>query len=841
MQNAETAATDKNLTPLMRQYWDVKSIHPDKIVFFRMGDFYEMFFADAVQAAPILGIALTSRNKKSVEETPMCGMPHHSVAGPINKLLAHGLKVAICEQVEDPKTAKGIVKRAVTRVLTPGMVYDPDTLDSTQAHYLASWQDEVLACLDSSTGEAFYFVGVNVSEFQRILGILPIAEIVLPADLKNQLNLRDHLVSEHEDVNPDANLPLAARRLLSYLATGVAAASEQRQILAAIKPFARREIHGRMDLSQVSLRHLEIFTNSRGDQQGTLFSTINRTKTSAGARLLRSRLSFPLTNVDEINARLDQVHAWVKNAGALPSLRDVLGGMGDIERRLGRLAQPSCTGRDLRALGESVVAGISALRMAHQKPDLGHDLLTLAEKILGDLLEEQPLSVKQGHLIRQGAYPHLDELILLTTDSQSLLSAMEQREREASGINSLKIRYNNVFGYYIEITNTHKDKAPAHYMRKQTLANAERYCTDELIELERKVLSAQTRRSEVEFEIFAQLRASLLAATSSLLQLATETAELDVATSAAWLAVEKNYVRPQMGAAVLKLQHSRHPVVEHMLQTIEKKSFTANSIELKPGGCLLLTGPNMAGKSTLMRQVALLSIMAQSGFFVPASSAQLPVYEHLFTRIGASDMLAEGLSTFMVEMTETAEMLRKASAKSLLILDEVGRGTSTFDGMSLAQSILEHILTQLQATTLFATHYHELTQMHHQFPMLHNAHMQVQEKNGDVQFLHTLVSGPAQKSYGIYVAKIAGLPASITKRAEILLRDHERRATDSSLGTASAQLSLLDSVQISEPDPVEVIPAELQKLMQDLQSFDVSSQTPLQALNKISEWKRQLN
>jgi DNA mismatch repair protein MutS len=831
-------------TPLMRQYWDIKSLHTDKILLFRMGDFYEMFFDDAVKAAPVAGIALTSRNKKSQEETPMCGVPHHSIAGPINKLLKAGFKVAICDQMEDPKQAKGIVRRAVTRILSPGMVYDSNTLETTQSHYLACYEHEHLACLDSTTGEAFIISQVTEADALRLFSVFPIAELVVYEEAKEKDFLKEiglpisfltksmttaekpaEWAQKLERLSSKSTARTVASRLLDFiLSCGTL------EVFKTIKSFDLRSLQGRMDLNAATLRHLELFSNSRGEQTGSLFAAINRTQTSAGARCLRSRLSFPLTEESEIEKRLDEVSQWSQNLSTAKRIREVLAKMGDIERRLGRISLPQCNARDLRAVAESILSGIEALSLAGASPHFGN-IHSLANLILQNFVEDPPLSTKQGYLFNKGMSSQLDELILLTTDSQSLLQAMESREKEKTGISSLKIRYNNVFGYYIEITNTHKDKAPSHYQRKQTLANAERFCTEELLELERKVLSAQTRRYELESELFEGFRSQILSLATPLLELASLSAELDVATANAWLALEKNYCRPRFTEEGIGLVHSRHPVVE---QTV-KQAFTPNSLTLTSGGCLLLTGPNMAGKSTLMRQVALIAIMAQAGLYVPAESANIPLFKHLFTRIGASDQLSEGLSTFMVEMTETAEMLKKASKDSLLILDEIGRGTSTFDGMSLAQAILEHVQSQVKATTLFATHYHELTDLEGAFPSLKNAHMKVSEKQGDIQFLHTLVPGPAQKSYGIYVAKLAGVPASVTKRAETLLKGFEKLEKTS-------QLSLLDYETLSAEDgEKENQSSETESpILKELSSIQVTQMTPIQALQKLAEWQENL-
>lgn len=852
-------------TPLMKQYWEIKSLHQDKILLFRMGDFYEMFFDDAIKAAPILGIALTQRNKKSSDETPMCGMPHHSVAGPINKLLSFGLKVAICDQVEDPKLAKGIVKRAVTRVLTPGMVYDSDTLEGTQAHYIAAVDLTSLAVVDTTTGEALLFRDEHFQNLQKLVEVLPIVEVVIAPELQNLVtSFSGKLISEHQDLYTAKHEVFrllhqtsitTAQRLISYI---VQLSGEEK--LKTISAFQERSLQHRMELSSTVLRHLEIFQNYKGEGQGTLFYSINRTQTSNGARLLRQWLSFPLRNLDEILDRQNHVRFWTQHLVELKRLRQVLAQMGDIERRLGKISQPQCHGRDLLALAHSVHAGLSAVGIAAQtqvSTKQIESLRQLAYEIEQTLVEDPPLTTKQGYLIRQGVHATLDEYMMLTTDSQKLLQDLEARERESTGVSSLKIRYNNVFGYYIEVTNTHKDKVPATYQRKQTLANAERYCTDELIELEKKVLSAQSKRADLEFEIFEKLRQKTINNASELLTLASECSRLDVLSSLAWLSIEQKYVQPNLkshGDVILK--SNRHPVVEQNV----KAQFIANDIQLLKESCILLTGPNMAGKSTIMRQVALTAIMAQIGSSVPADSADLPIFDAIYTRIGASDQLSEGLSTFMVEMTETAAMLKKATAQSLVILDEVGRGTSTFDGMCLAQSILEHLMAEKKCYSLFATHYHELTSLCESFPRIQNAHMSVTERNGQIQFLHTLVRGPAMKSYGIQVAELAGLPMAVTKRAKSLLRDLEKNQHQ-----ASSQLSLMDLTEDTLPlhysssqneslnesisstkvvdtteQQLEIqfrLPNHLEMIFTEMKAYPLMEKSPIEVMNQMAKWK----
>lgn len=855
-------AANQKLTPLMQQYWDIKSAHEDKIVLFRMGDFFEMFHRDAETAAPVLGIALTARNKKAADETPMCGVPHHSVANSINKLLQNGFKVAICDQIEDPKQAKGLVKRAITRILSPGVVYDPDTLDSLRANYLASVDERSVSFLDTTTGEAFYFLVKDPVRRNRLLINLEPVEVVIAE--KHRAHLPSvpgfqPLMTSHEALGPAvADWPESARRLLSY-----AVHMQGETVLETIAPFEMRELLDRMELPATVIRHLEVFETYKGEVQGTLFNSLNRCKTSSGSRLFKQWLQFPLADAGAIERRLDQVERWFKKPEELKCLRSVLGQLGDIQRRLGKLGNPSCNPRDFQALSESLKAGLEVSRLASNvpwDPDLLEAAARISQEIDQTIVDEPPVQLKNGGIIRSGVDSRLDELIELSTNSHRLIMELEAREKEATGIASLKVRFNNVFGYYIEITNTHKDKVPTErYERKQTLANAERYLTKELAELESKVLTAQAKRLELELETFDRLIKRALKEAQKLLKLAALWAEIDVVSSLAWLAVEQDYVRPQISEdGGLSLKGSRHPVIEQALRL----PFVANDIELTKSGCLLLTGPNMAGKSTLMRQVAIAAIMAQAGAFVPAREASLPLFDRIFTRIGASDFLAEGLSTFMVEMKETAEMLENATEDSLVILDEVGRGTSTYDGMSLAQSILEYLLENRRSMTLFATHYHEITSLSVRYPLLKNAHMSIFERNGEITFLHQLVQGPANKSYGIHVAKLAGLPSSVTRRAATLLKKHEVEygietpqmslmsfveQVDERIESSLASTNFVDvppgmreAVGQEEASSATLSPDELSAL-EEIRGLDLSAMTPLEALNQIAKWQQSLS
>jgi DNA mismatch repair protein MutS len=845
------------MTPLMQQYWDIKSAHDDKIVLFRMGDFFEMFHRDAETAAPVLGIALTARNKKSADETPMCGVPHHSVANSINKLLANGYKVAICDQIEDPKLAKGLVKRAVTRILSPGVVFDPDTLDALKPHYISASDSKTVSFLDTTTGEAFYFQVKDEVRRNRLLASLQPIEIITTSQdkervetgLKLQVGFQP-MITEHETLGPAyGDWPESARRVLGY-----AIHMQGEKILETLMPFERRELMDRMEIPGTVVRHLEMFETYKGDVQGTLFHAVNRCKTSAGSRLLKSWLQFPLSQPEAIERRLDLVERWTKpqelTSGSLKEVRQVLSGLGDIQRRLGKLGNPSCNPRDLVALADSLEAGLEVCRLACDEPwdqELVEKAKKVAKEIRTTLVDEPPLQLKNGGLIRKGVSDQLDELIDLSTNSHALILQLEAREREMTGISSLKVRFNNVFGYYIEITNTHKDKVPTdRYDRKQTLANAERYLTKELAELETKVLSAQSKRLELEIAVFTGLVASCLKETRSLLQIATRWAEIDVVTSLATLAIEQNYVRPRFSSAGhLNVRASRHPVIEQALAL----PFVANDIHLSRAGCLLLTGPNMAGKSTLMRQVAVTSILAQAGSFVPAKDAELPVFDRIFTRIGASDFLSEGLSTFMVEMKETAEMLQMATENSLVILDEVGRGTSTYDGMSLAQAILEYLVENKKSMTFFATHYHELTELAATYPQVVNGHMRIHEEQtaqgAEIRFLHQLSKGPANKSYGIHVGRLAGLPGQVTKRAASILKRLETSGRRIETNQMSL-MGLLDSTPMDEETPLMTVEAsqlktEMPPLVQELRGVDITKLTPLEALNQIAKWQQSLS
>lgn len=826
------AKNSGELTPLMKQYWDIKAAHQDKILLFRMGDFFEIFHEDAQIAAPVVGIALTMRNKKSADQTPMCGVPHHSVAGPINKLLAQGYKVAICDQIEDPKLAKGIVKRAVTRILSPGMVFDPDTLDADQFNYIASIDKQQVSFLEPTTGECFFYKVSDIHEQKRLIQTLnPVEIIASSTDLEMIKSLlEDHFVFSAHDGRYEGHGGMeSAQRLVSY-----AIHMQGEDILKTLSPFEEREYQSRLQLGPDVLRHLEVFRTYKGDTKGTIYEAINNTLTAGGSRRLKQWLCFPLRNLEKISARQDQIAHWLKHTDVLEKIRQHLRGVGDLERKIGKISHPNAHPRDLSALALTFKE-LSEILIFFKDWETSLKKVKFWENQIDQTLEEElPLAFRDGGIVRRGVSPELDELIDLATNSQAKVLELEAREKAATGISSLKVRYNNVFGFYIEVTHTHTAKVPLdRYQRKQTLTNAERYTTDELVDLERKVISARTRRAELEIEIYQRLKKDLLADMSEFLKLAQFCSDLDVITSLSWLALENNYCRPQFSKEfTMDVRASRHPVVERSV------SFVPNDILLSRHECLLLTGPNMAGKSTLMRQVALLAILAQMGSFVPAAQATLPIFDRVFTRIGASDFLAEGLSTFMVEMRETAEMLQQATENSLVILDEVGRGTSTYDGLSLAQAILEYLLVNKRPLVLFATHYHELTRLSENHETLVNAHMAIHEDQGHLKFLYTLMPGPAERSYGIQVARLAGLPAAVTKRAEGLLKKLESSIEEVTAGVSANQLDLFNQ---PEPEVVVKKDPKMERLIQEMQKMPIQTMTPLEALNKLAQWQQELS
>ena len=824
------------MTPMMKQYWRIKSLHRDKILFFRMGDFYEMFAQDAETAAPILNIVLTARHKKSQNEIKMCGVPYHSIAGSIAKLLKAGLKVAVCDQVGSKEGAKIPIERKVTRILTPGMVYDPDSLNSLKAHYLCAFDEHSAAFADASTGEAFFYSPITEEEKTRVINLLSPAEMILTsrqkAQLFNQKERQSRPVSVFDEpLQPETenkgSAPACVQRILAYIRAG-----QGEKAVQAIRPFQKKVLKSDLVFSPQALEHLEVFKNYQGEVKNTLFAAVNRTKTPGGARLLRGRLSQPSTHQPEIEHRLNQIDRWIKQPALVSKLREQLSGMGDLERRLGKIPHAQYSGQEFLLLAASLKAGWEIISLcaehfsktandipppptgrpakapssssyethsviSHWTPALFMPAGETAKQISEKIFRTIKPSPQGGFMIREGVSTQLDGLVQLVRKKHASLQQLEAQERRRAGIPTLKISYNNIFGYYIEITKVHGEKVPSNYIRKQTLTQAERYITPELQQIEGEILSTRARALEMEKQIFESLRAHIIQYMPDVFYLSRALCEIDVSTAFARLAIERAYTRPQFNLDHhLLLVNSRHPVVEQN----QNAPFVPNTIQLNKGECLLLTGPNMAGKSTLMRQAALSAVLAQAGCFVPAERAVLPLLTQLFTRIGARDLLSEGLSTFMVEMKESAHILKHADARSLVILDEIGRGTATYDGMSLAQAMVEYLVVKKQSFIFFATHYRELTLMAKTLPQVKNARLNVQEQNGLIHFLYTLSYGAAAGSYGVQVAALAGFPKTVVKRALKLLK-HKEQTSNNLKPSSAAAPSDLTAEPLSAPQP----------------------------------------
>ena len=770
----------RKTTPMLEQYWRIKSFHKDRILLFRLGDFFEMFSLDAEKAAPLLNIVLTKRHKGTPHEIAMCGIPHHSISKPISKLLSSGLSVAICDQVEEAVNSYGLVKRAVTRVLSPGMVYDPETLNELQANYMAAMEGKNIGFLDASTGEGFYYEVENREDMLSVLYLLNPVELIIQPNEKggissahfhttvfdvSGLSQKTKEAAESFIKSKGGSLPECVRILIQY-----ALFMQGESVLKALGDFEYRSRNQEMYLSSHLLEHLEVFKNVDGSNRDTLCSTINRTKTPVGTRLLKKYLSFPLKEKESIEKRLDIVEWWIANVSLLKTVREELALLGDSERKLNKVTHSHCNGRDLRALAQTLKQGLSLEQKIGKSPYEEGSLkaLEITDKIFKALKEEPSLYIKDGGVIRKDFHPELDKWMDVAQNAGAKLLDMEQKERVRTKIPSLKIRYNNVFGYYIEVRKTHTSKIPDDYVRKQTLVSSERYTTEALSVLEGEILSAHSAQVKLEEKLFKELRREVLEALPVLLKLCGYWGKIDVFSSLAYVAIENNYVRPCFGSNLL-LVNSRHPVLERK----SFKEFVPNTINMEMGETLILTGPNMGGKSTLMRQAALSVLLAQSGCYVPATEAKLPVFHKMFTRMGAGDSLARGLSTFMLEMKETNEILQKSDSKSLVLLDEIGRGTATFDGMSLAQALLEFLVEEKKPIVFSATHYHELTQLASHYSSVKNGSLSVEEKENEMRFLYTLQDGPAGKSYGIEVARLSGLPLSVLKRAKELLKVHE--------------------------------------------------------------------
>ncbi|MBL6975469.1 MAG: DNA mismatch repair protein MutS [Deltaproteobacteria bacterium] len=854
-------------TPSMQQYLKAKADHPDCLVLFRMGDFYETFYDDAEEASRILDIALTSRNKDSPNPIPMAGVPHHSVNQYVARLLEARKRVAICEQMEDPKQAKGIVRREVVRVITPGVLLDTELGDRTGSNHLAcvirddrGWG---VATLDASTGA---FCGTFVTtrdDLSTVLARLVLREVLLPEDaepaLGDQFESEGVMVTalEAPELDPDKldetvrglvppepaalSLRRASAAVLAYLARTHPA------LLKTVQEQAPLPVATTMSLPGTTIRNLEFLrTTADGRTQGSLFHFLNRTRTSMGTRMLRARLLAPLVEVDGINHRLDLVEALVGEPTTRTILLSALTGVPDVERLVTRFAGDTASARDLNAVARSVRAMETAAKEVH---DCGHGVLQefeavpdglaeLASAIEATIVDEPPAGIRDGGFVRRGLNPGLDEARDLAENGRRYIAEYEAAERESTGITNLKVKYNRVFGYTIEVTKSWQSKVPGHYHRRQTLANAERYTTEALSELEQQVSTAEERTRAMELQIFEDYRDRILAACAPLQELAGRLARLDVVASLADLAHNEGFCRPVVtDTRRLRIIQGRHPIVESALPA---GTFVPNDFEMDGDEMSLdiITGPNMAGKSTVMRQVAVTLLMAQMGSFVPADEAELGIADAVFTRVGAMDDLAAGRSTFMVEMSEAAEILSRATSRSLVILDEIGRGTSTFDGVAIAWAVAEYIQNRVGCRTLFATHYHELTELVRSLPRTRNQSIAVKEWGGEVLFLRKLVDGPASKSYGIQVARLAGLPSEVVERSKEVLANLEAGEFDvvgkptiargRGPGRGSIDRDQLDLFGMSGPAPPD-------PLVTRLAGLDPDSLTPLEGLQVLSD------
>ena len=878
-------------TPLMRQYAAVKKEHPNALLFFRLGDFYELFFEDAVVAAKELQITLTSRNKEKGIAIPMCGVPYHAAENYIAKLIRKGFKVAICEQMEDPRLAKKLVKREVTRVVTPGTAADTQ-LGAEENSFLAcvAQQGDVLglAVLDLSTGEfrATEFRGSDAApRVREELLVLRPREVLFASSLplfeqprQQPVTVRGaipRLVSVEnatwaetplEDwvFSPDYAIPLVENHfgvlsLEGFGLTGRTAAataagailhyvrSTQRGALSHVDRIGYYERQDCLVLDAVTVRNLELLEPlfSGGGDSVTVFRSLDCTVTPMGKRLLRAWLLRPSIDSGEIEHRLDAVEAMVRNLVPREELRRAMDGILDLERLLSRVTLEAANPRDLLTLAASLakLPGVRAalakfaaarLQELHSECD---ELADVRERIAATVEDEPPLTLSEGGVIRAGVDAALDELRDLSRNSKQYIAQIEQRERQRTGIASLKVKFNSVFGYYLEISKANLHHAPPDYERKQTLVNAERFTTPELKEYEAKVLDAQEKIVEIERRLFAELRAAIAAEARRIRQTALALAEIDVLAGFATQAANRNYCRPRFDDSNdIEIVDGRHPVIEQMELSGVADRFVPNDLYLNgtTHAVLVITGPNMGGKSTYLRQVALIVLMAQMGSYVPARSARLGLVDRIFTRIGASDNLARGRSTFMVEMTETAAILNTATPRSLILLDEVGRGTSTYDGLAIAWAAIEYIHANTRAKTLFATHYHELTELAERLSGVKNFHVTVKESGGGIVFLRKVAEGAADKSYGIEVAKLAGLPADVIHRAREVLAEHESAEQSAVTHLASGETASSGPMQLTIFTPLS------QKIVDRLKETDLNSISPLEALNLLHELKRQM-
>lgn len=838
-----------NYTPMVQQYLDVKKEHQNELLFFRLGDFYEMFFEDAITASRELNITLTKR-AGGMENMPMCGVPYHSVDGYIAKLVKKGYRIAICEQVEDPKLAKGIVQRKVIKIITPGTVINEQVLDDKRNRYLVFLHEEgeqvCLAAADVSTGECLWVTAGGEERLSHIieqLFRLQPAEIVLRHEPEYWDKLQDWLRSKL----PECAISLWQEELGNYFSMHFEGGGENSLVhntveylldylhatvmsdLTHINRLHEIEQDAFMQLDATAIRNLELVKNMRdGSKRGTLMDVLDFTSTSMGARKLRSWIECPLLDVGQIKQRQDAVAELLEDNRLREAVTEKLKAVFDLERIISRIEVGSANARDLVALRTSLAVlpelkdllakcGSSSLQKIYRSLYLHMELNNELQRAIVD---EPPFSVREGGMIRSGYNSELDELHLIAKDNKTWMQNFEQKIKDETGIKTLKVGFNKVFGYYIEVSKGQSSGVPDYFVRKQTLVNAERYIVPELKDFENKILSAKEKIQQLEYYLFSCLRETVRAKIAELQQTARALASVDVLAALAVAAYKYNYVRPELNnKGAIKIVDGRHPVVERLL---EKEIFVPNNANLDSSErMVIITGPNMAGKSTYMRQVALLVLMTQIGSFIPARQASICPVDKIFTRVGASDDLATGQSTFMVEMNEVAQILRYATKDSLIILDEVGRGTSTFDGMSIAKAVMEYIHSRIKAKTLFATHYHQLIAMEDELEGVKNYSVAVKERGNDIVFLRRIVPGGTDKSYGVHVARLAGLPKKVLDRANEILAAYDNGKENVSVAkTAEIRQQPMDSLFTSG-------------LAEQILKLDVMSMTPIEAMNAL--------
>ncbi|MBE6806412.1 MAG: DNA mismatch repair protein MutS [Ruminococcaceae bacterium] len=859
------------MTPMMQQYLQIKEKHKDCIIFFRLGDFYEMFFDDAKLASKELELTLTGRDCGQKERAPMCGVPFHSYESYVARLVARGYKVAICEQTEDPAQAKGLVKRDIIRILTPGTVIEGSMLDEAKNNYLAvvcATADKKtygLCFCDCSTGEIHLTQLFGEDLELRVvneLGRYSPSEILVneyASDCKGIIEFSERRLNGHLEVRPAQDFDLSGAQEIilrqfkavslsalevedkpvAVCAFGCAIGYLQATQMTGLERMNKLDVYSDaqyMKLDLTARRNLELLETMRSqEKRGSLLGVLDHTKTAMGKRLLRSWIEQPLVQIAPISRRLNAVDELVHQSVFRSDLQEVLAEIYDLERIMTRVVYGSANGRELRSLYQTLSYMPSVRQILAQAEstelcairDAIDPLEDVCDLIAGAIVDEPPFTVREGGMIRPGYNAELDELTAIMTDGKGILTRIETEEKEKTGIKTLKVGYNRVFGYYIEISRLYSDQVPEHYIRKQTLANAERYITQELKELEARVLGAKDRAVALEYQLFTQIREAVAAQLLRIQATAEALAKLDVLISLAVTAVRYNYCRPEVDlSGRLSIIGGRHPVVE----ALSSAPFVPNDTNLDNGEnrVALITGPNMAGKSTYMRQTALITLMAQIGSFVPAQSATIGIVDSIFTRVGASDDLAAGQSTFMVEMSEVASILRNATSKSLIVFDEIGRGTSTFDGMSIARAVLEYVANpkRIGAKTLFATHYHELTSIEEESDCIKNYNIAVKKRGDDVTFLRRIVRGPADDSYGIEVAKLAGINDEVVRRAKEILRSIE--------GGEAVPVKHRSAAQpVEQQDQLSLLTGMENPLIEKLKELDVNVLTPIEAMQAL--------